>query len=75
MLKEAHRKLQQVLTQAQADPEFLALNASLRQQEARYQRLAQSLTQSQQDTLTEYLGTRAEMTLRLLELACFPSDR
>ena len=75
MLKEAHTQLQQVLTQAQTDPEFLELDTLLRQQETRYRRLAQSLTPAQQETLTEYLGTRAEMARRLLELACLPSDR
>ena len=71
MGNSAYRQCQLVQKAVESDREYAELNRLRQLCEADYRQVIQTLSPQQHQIITEYIGICAEMTERIVELACF----
>lgn len=71
MIESAYKRYCAVCEARRTDPEYLALEARLKEHEPRFQGVTQCLTPQQQEVIIEYIGLCGELGERAIEIACF----
>lgn len=71
MLKEAYQRYKAVQKQLEIDEEYRMLKKQQEAQQIQFQAVMRTLTERQQQIITEFIGTCAELDERELEIACF----
>ena len=74
MNKGAYARYRRLVEQLETDPEYLTLEKARGEREPALLAVMECLADEQRAVITDYLGIRAELEQRMLEIACFLGD-